>query len=380
MKQARVLIVDDSALMRQLLTGILGADPELTVVGAASDPIAARAKIAELKPDVITLDVEMPRMDGLTFLEELMRDRPLPVVMVSSLTERGCDVTLRALELGALDFVTKPKLDVARGTADIGRELVAKVKAAASARIGRRASAVVRVPSPTSANTPVASPNPPSGRHAAAAPVQSAVAFRTTQRFIAIGASTGGTEALREVLTALPADAPPIVIVQHMPQMFTRQFAQRLDGLCRVQVREAKSGDALVQGQVLIAPGGECHLEVVRSGANYSVRLLAAPPMNHHRPSVDVLFDSCQRTAGSNAVAVILTGMGGDGARGMLAMHKSGSVTIAEDESTCVVFGMPKEAIACGAVDHIVPLEKVAQTMLRAAAEAGPSRAAEERR
>jgi two-component system chemotaxis response regulator CheB len=322
----------------------------------------ARAKIAELSPDVLTLDVEMPRMDGLTFLEELMRDRPIPVVMVSSLTERGCEVTLRALELGALDFVTKPKLDMARGTADIGRELIAKVKAAAAARVRRRVPAV-RGPEVAVLPRPV-----------------SAVSFRTTQRFIAIGSSTGGTEALREVLTALPADAPPIVIVQHMPTMFTKQFAQRLDSLCKVQVREAKNGDALVQGHVLIAPGGDSHLEVVRSGANYGVRLVNAPPVAHHRPSVDVLFESCQRTAGANAVGVILTGMGADGARGMLAMHKAGSVTLAEDESTCVVFGMPKEAIQCGAVDNVVPIERMAQAMLRAAAEAGPARAVEERR
>ena len=361
MKKTRGLVVDDSALMRQVLTAILGADPEIEVVGTAADPIAARAKIRELAPDVLTLDVEMPRMDGLSFLEELMRGHPMPVVMVSSLTERGCDVTLRALELGACDFVTKPKIDLARGTADVGTEIVAKVKAAARSRVRARV-APSRALETKPANT------------------QSAVSFRTTQRFIAIGASTGGTEALRDVLTALPADAPPVVIVQHMPPVFTRQFAQRLDGICKVQVREAKSGDALVQGHVLIAPGGDSHLEVVRSGASYGVRLVSAPPVGHHRPSVDVLFDSCARTAGANGVGVILTGMGGDGARGMLAMHRAGSVTLAEDESTCVVFGMPKEAIACGAVDYVVPLDRMAAAMLRAASETVARKAMEGRR
>jgi two-component system chemotaxis response regulator CheB len=360
MKKTRVLIVDDSALMRQILSNLLAGDPELEVVGTASDPIAARTKIAALAPDVLTLDVEMPKMDGLSFLEELMRGKPLPVVMVSSLTERGCEVTLRALELGACDFVTKPKIDLARGTADIAIEIVAKVKAAARSRVRPRA------PVTRTSQSKLAVP--------------SAVSFRTTQRFIAIGASTGGTEALREVLTALPADAPPVVIVQHMPPLFTRQFAQRLDGLCKVQVREAKTGDALVQGHVLIAPGGETHLEVVRSGANYGVRLVSAPPVGHHRPAVNILFESCARTAGANAVGVILTGMGSDGARGMLAMHRAGSVTLAEDESSCVVFGMPKEAIACGAVDHVVPLDRMAVSMLRAASENAGRKAIEERR
>lgn len=345
--KTRVLVVDDSALMRSLLTAILTADAEIDVVGTANDPVAARTKIIELRPDVLTLDVEMPRMDGLTFLEELMQKRPMPVVMVSSLTERGCEVTFRALELGAVDFVTKPKLDVARGTADVAGEIVAKVKAAARARVGRPAQ---RGPAPS-----------------AAVWRGSGASFRTTQRFIAIGASTGGTEALRAILTSLPADAPPVVVVQHMPPMFTRQFADRLDGLCRVTVQEARNGDALREGLVLIAPGGASHLEVVRSGASYGVRLLSTPAVDHHRPSVNVLFESCQRAAGANAVGVILTGMGSDGARGMLAMRRAGAVTLAEDERTCVVFGMPREAIAAGAVDHVVPLERMAAAMLRAA-------------
>ena len=359
--RTRVLVIDDSALMRQLLTGILSSDSEIEVVGTAPDPVVARAKIRELRPDVLTLDVEMPRMDGLQFLEELMQTHPIPIVMVSSLTERGCDVTLRALELGAVDFVSKPKLDMARGVADIGAEIIAKVKAASLAR-ARRPAGAARAPAGSRPSKP------------------SHVSFRTTQRFVAIGASTGGTEALMIVLSALPADAPPVVVVQHMPPAFTRQFAGRLDGRCRVNVSEAKSGDGLVQGHVLIAPGGETHMEVVRSGANYAVRLVAAPPVGHHRPSVDMLFDSCAKAAGANAVGVILTGMGSDGARGMLAMHRTGSVTIAEDESTCVIFGMPKEAIACGAVDHVVPIERVAETMLRAASETMPARGTEERR
>ena len=346
----RVLIVDDSALMRQLLTTIFSSDPALEVVGTAPDPIAAEAKLASLQPHVMTLDVEMPKMDGLAFLEKLMRTRPMPVLMVSSLTERGCDVTLRALELGAVDFVTKPKIDVSRGTTDRAAELIAKVKAAAAARVrtpGNRAAAA-RV-----ASAPSVAP-------------RAAVRFRTTQRIIVIGSSTGGTEALREILMALPADAPPIAIVQHMPPVFTRQFAQRLDKLCRVRVKEAEHGDALVQGHVLIAPGGEHHLQIARSGANYQVELLSGPPRDHHRPSVDVMFESCARTAGANATGAILTGMGADGASGLLMMRRAGASTIAQDESTCVVFGMPKEAIACGAVEQVLPLDHIAAALLRA--------------
>jgi two-component system chemotaxis response regulator CheB len=347
MKRIRVLIVDDSALMRQLLSALFGADPEIEVVGTAADPVAAQAKLEALAPDVITLDVEMPKMDGLTFLENLMQTRPTPVVMVSSLTERGGDVTLRALELGAIDFVSKPKIDVARGTMDLGCEIVTKVKAAARARVRtpRRPAATPRAESMRPSRTP-------------------GHTLRTTSRIIAIGASTGGTEALREVLTAMPADAPPIVIVQHMPPVFTRQFADRLNGLCRVHVKEARDGDALMQGQALIAPGGDMHLELVRSGASYGVKLVAAPPVGHHRPSVDVMFASCARAVGPNAVGAILTGMGADGARGLLAMRAAGARTLAEDESTCVVFGMPKEAIARGAVEMVVPIDRMAAAIL----------------
>jgi len=361
----RVLIVDDSALMRQLLTAILSSDPALEVVGTAPDPIAAEAKLASLQPHVMTLDVEMPKMDGLAFLEKIMRTRPMPVLMVSSLTERGCDVTLRALELGAVDFVTKPKIDVSRGTTERAGELIAKVKAAAAARVRKLGSrAAATGPAPTA-------PSP-----AARAPIR----FQTTQRIVVMGSSTGGTEALREILTRLPADAPPIAIVQHMPPVFTRQFAQRLDGLCRVRVKEAENGDALVQGHVLIAPGGEHHLHIVRNGANYHVALVSGPPRDHHRPSVDIMFDSCARAAGSNATGVILTGMGADGAQGLLAMRRAGATTIAQDENTCIVFGMPKEAIACGAAEQIVPLDHIAAALLRAATDSTNRVAAEDRR
>jgi two-component system chemotaxis response regulator CheB len=361
MNRIRVLIVDDSALMRRLLRELFASDPQLEVVGVAPDPIVAREKLLTLRPDVMTLDVEMPRMDGLAFLEEVMRANPLPVVMVSSLTERGCEVTLRALELGAVDFVTKPKLDVERGTLDLAETILEKVKGAARARAKR----IVR--------------QPPAHLNPFPAP-KTAPSFRTTERIVAVGASTGGTEALREVLMALPADAPGMVIVQHMPAVFTRHFAERLNSLCRVRVKEAADGDCITTGQVLIAPGGEHHLEIVRSGATYVARLVPGPPVDHHRPSVDTLFRSAARSAGANAVGAILTGMGADGARGLLAMRKAGAITLAEDESTCVVFGMPKEAIACGAAMHVVPLDRMAGAILRAVREATTARATEERR
>lgn len=347
MKKIRALIVDDSALMRQLLTQLLSSDPEIEVVGNASDPVAARDKIRTLSPDVLTLDVEMPKEDGVTFLRHLMQAHPMPVIMVSSLTERGGETTLKALELGAFDFVTKPKLDMQRGTMEIGKEIIAKVKAAARGGVRRRP--------PRAGNGPPEAPRPAVG-----------MSLRTTQKVLVIGASTGGTEALREVLTALPANAPPVVVVQHMPPVFTRQFAERLNGLCKVTVKEAADGDALMTGRVLIAPGGEAHLEIVRSGASYSVRLVKAPPVGHHRPSVDVMMDSAARNVGPNAVGAILTGMGSDGAKGLLAMRRAGATTLAEDESTCVVFGMPKEAIACGGAEYVVPLDRMAGALLRA--------------
>ncbi len=344
MNRTKVLIVDDSALMRQLLTEILSREPEFEVVGAASDPYVAWEKIGKLAPDVLTLDVEMPRMDGLTFLEKLMRAHPMPVLMVSSLTERGCETTLRALELGAVDFVTKPRIDVSRGTAELGAEIVLKVKAAAMARMQPR-----RAPAPAPAGV--------------AAPVPRAAGFKGTHAVIAAGASTGGTEALREFLTALPADAPGVVIVQHMPEKFTRSFAERLDQLSKIRVFEAQDGDRILPGHALIAPGN-FHMEVVRNGAEYGVRVFTADQVNHHRPSVDVLFHSAARELGANAIGVIMTGMGNDGAQGLLAMRKAGARTIAQDESSCVVFGMPREAIVLGAAERITPLPAIAPSVM----------------
>lgn len=348
MAKIKVLIVDDSALVRQLLTKVLGSDTGIEVVGVAADPVIAQEKIRLLQPDVLTLDVEMPRMDGLTFLDKLMRARPMPVLMVSSLTERGCETTLRALELGAVDVVAKPKLDIERETQEIARELVQKVKAAAMSRVRRggaaRTTAVV-----------------PSAEASAPRPLAGA-----THKVIAVGASTGGTEALREFLGALPADSPGLVIVQHMPANFTRAFAQRLNQACRIRVAEAKDGDRVLPGHALLAPG-DFHMVVERSGAQVSVRLNQSPRLNHHRPAVDVLFQSCAAQLGRHAVAALFTGMGSDGAQGMLAMRRAGARTMAQDEASCVVFGMPKEAIALGAAEEVVPLHRAAEAVLRLA-------------
>lgn len=341
MRKYRVLIVDDSALMRELLTEILSSDPEIAVVGAAPDPFIARDMIKEHHPNVITLDVEMPRMDGLTFLEKLMRAYPIPVVMISSLTEKGCDIALRALSLGAIDYIPKPKLSIASGTIELSDEIIAKVKAAATARVLPRC--------------------PQNGKSSPAIPTNLAQ-IRGSHKIVAVGASTGGTEALRELLEFLPADFPAIAIVQHMPEKFTGQFAKRLDSLCKVSVKEAADGDRLLVGHVLIAPGNH-HMELVRQGAEYSVKITQTEPVNRHRPSVDVLFDSYAVHAGANAIGVILTGMGADGARGLLAMRKAGAFTVAQDETTSVVFGMPKEAIACGAVHEVHPLPKIASAV-----------------
>lgn len=342
MAKTRVLIIDDSALMRQLLSEILSSDPEIEVVGSASDPYIARDKILRMKPDVLTLDVEMPRMDGITFLDKLMRGHPMPVVMVSSLTEKGCETTLRSLELGAVDFVTKPKLDIKTGTLELADEILAKVKAAAGAKLAHKRH-VARSPAPV---------------------VRSQAMIKSTHHVIAIGASTGGTEALREVLTVLPADSPGIVIVQHMPAAFTMAFARRLDSLSNISVREASDGDRILPGHALIAPGGY-HMEVLRNGAEYRVRVFMADPVNRHRPSVDVLFNSCAKYLGGNGIGVILTGMGDDGAKGMLAMRNAGAYTIAQDEASCVVFGMPREAIALGGACEIASLSRIPASMLR---------------
>ncbi len=340
--RSKVLIVDDSALMRQLLTQILGSDPELEVVGTAGDPYIAREKIKALNPDVLTLDIEMPRMDGLTFLEKLMRGHPMPVIMISSLTARGADTTLRALSLGAIDYVSKPRIDVSNGTIEQAEEIIAKVKAAARARVPR-----------ASAFTPPSTLQP--GR---------SYQFSATHKVVAIGASTGGTEALKELLSQLPADFPGIVIVQHMPETFTHQFAQRLDSLCRIRVKEAEDGDHILPGHALLAPGGH-HMTVVRRGMEYGVHVYRGERVNRHIPSVDVLFSSCARSMGKNALGVLLTGMGADGARGMLEMKQAASFNIAQDESTCVVFGMPREAILLNAVDQVLPLGQIPNALLQ---------------
>ena len=340
----KVLVVDDSAVARALLSNHLARDAALTVVGTAPDPYVAWQKIRTLEPDVLTLDVEMPRMDGVTFLEKLMRRHPMPVVMVSSLTEAGCATTLRALELGAVDFVTKPSVGLRERFPDLALELTEKVKIAAGARLRR--------PCPTPIIRPVASLR----------------AMPAARRLVAIGASTGGTEALRELLTALPADAPPMLVVQHMPEQFTRAFANRLNGLAAVQVREAVDGDRVLDGSVLVAPGNR-HMRLVRDGATLLVRLSDDPPVNRHRPSVDVLFDSCADVVGASGVGVIMTGMGDDGARGLLAMRRVGAATLAQDEASCVVFGMPKSAIELGAAAEVVPLDRLAEAVLAAAVE-----------
>jgi two-component system chemotaxis response regulator CheB len=344
MSRTRVLVVDDSALMRELLAKIIDADPELETVGTAPDPLVAWEKIKALHPEVMTLDVEMPRMDGVTFLQNLMTHRPMPVVMISSLTPQGGEVTLRALEAGAVDFVTKPQVGMREGMLELARAVVDKVKIAARARLR---------------------PRRPS-----APPAQQLVtpkALVGTHQVIAVGASTGGTEALQLFLSVLPPDAPGVVVVQHMPEKFTRSFAERLDRHCRIRVKEAESGDRILPGHALIAPGN-FHTRVTRSGFNYGVQVAQGPPVRGHCPSVDVLFDSCARHLGANAVGVIMTGMGDDGARGLLAMRQSGAWTLAQDEETCVVFGMPAAAIKLGAVEQVLALERLPEAALRASA------------
>ncbi|MDH4653990.1 chemotaxis response regulator protein-glutamate methylesterase [Pseudomonas sp. JS3066] len=340
----KVLVVDDSALIRSLLSEIVRADNELQLVGVAPDAYVARDLIKQHSPDVITLDVEMPRMDGLTFLDKLMKGRPTPVVMISSLTERGSEATLRALELGAIDFVAKPKLGIAEGMQAYAEEIRAKLKVAARARIIRRI-AVER-------------------------PVERGLPIVGTEKLIAIGASTGGTEAIKEVLLGLPADSPGVVITQHMPAGFTRSFAARLDKLCRISVSEARDGDRILPGTALIAPGG-LHMEVARSGANYVARLSEAPPVNGHRPAVDVMFNSAARCAGRNLIAALLTGMGKDGARGLLEIREAGGYTVAQDEASCVVYGMPREAAEIGAAEEVLALEEIGPALLAQARRRG---------
>ena len=346
----KVLIVDDSALVRQLLTSILGAAKDIEVVGSAADPYIARDKIKRFNPDVLTLDIEMPRMDGLTFLGNLMRLRPMPVVMISSLTEQGADTTLPALELGAVDFIAKPKLDISAGLRDYAEQIVAKIRLAARARV-----------QPLSAL-----PRPVAERYSADMVLPGTAPrrpFKTTDKVIGIGASTGGTEAIKELISILPVDMPAVVISQHIPAAFSSPFARRLDGASAMTVREAKDGQQLLAGSVYIAPGDR-HLLIERDGAHYRCRLSDGVPVNRHRPSVDVMFRSLALNAGPNALGVMLTGMGADGAEGMGEMHRAGAHTIAQDEKSSVVWGMPGEAVKRGYVDDVLALGKIAGRLI----------------
>jgi two-component system chemotaxis response regulator CheB len=343
----------------------------MEVVGAAPDPIVAREMIKQLNPDVLTLDVEMPRMDGLDFLEKLMRLRPMPVVMISTLTERGSDITFRALELGAVDFLAKPKIDITHGMKEYSEDIAEKIRAAARARIRRNASSASSV-APAVRETPPTFDASITPRLSADAILPSSLPGRisSTEKLIILGASTGGTEAIKDFLIQLPPDCPGILITQHMPEAFTNSFAQRLDSLCRITVKEAAQGDRVLPGHAYIAPG-HSHLLLKRSGANYVCDLNQGPPVNRHRPSVDVLFRSAANCAGQNAIGVILTGMGKDGAVGMLEMKQAGSYNFAQDEATCVVFGMPKEAIAIGGVDEVLPLKDIAGKVMKQLASMG---------
>jgi two-component system chemotaxis response regulator CheB len=359
-KPVRVLIVDDSASVRQTLAQVLSQDPEIEVTGVASDPYVAARRIAEEVPDVITLDVEMPHMDGITFLKKVMSQHPIPVVMCSSLTLEGSETLMQALEAGAVDVIVKPKIGAADHLAESAMMICETVKGAAKARIRRPR---VGTAQPTADPRGYGAPAPKLSADAVLPPARPSVTgamAKTTEIVVCVGASTGGTEALRDFLVALPANSPGIVIVQHMPEKFTAAFAKRLDGLCEVSVKEAENGDPVLRGHVLIAPGGK-HTLLERRGARYHVTVRDGPLVSRHRPSVDVLFRSAARAAGPNAVGVIMTGMGDDGARGLLEMKQAGAYTVAQNEETCVVFGMPKEAIDLGGVDRIVALDDIAR-------------------
>jgi len=346
-RKIRVLIVDDSALIRQMLTEMLQQDPQIEVVGTAQDPFMAREKIKQLKPDVLTLDVEMPKMDGVTFLRNLMKLRAMPVVMVSTLTQKGSDITLDALELGAVDFVSKPTVDIAHSLGDYAEEIITKVKAASIAHVREL--------------------RPVAERHSADAilPARSSKHFRTTDKLIALGASTGGTEAIREVLEVMPADSPAIVISQHIPEAFSKPFSERMDRCSPMTVSQAEDGEQILPGHVYIAPGDQ-HLLVIRDGARFRCKLSDGPPVNRHRPSVDVMFRSVAQNIGPNAVSVLLTGMGKDGAQGMLEMREAGASTLVQDEASSVVWGMPGEAVALGAADEQVALPSMAACIQKA--------------
>ena len=350
MKKIRVIVVDDSALVRSLLSEIINRQSDMECIGAANDPLIAREMIRELNPDVITLDIEMPKMDGIEFLGRLMRLRPMPVVMISTLTERGAEVTMRALELGAVDFVAKPRMGISDGIKDLSGQIVEKIRVAASAHIRRIVA------------TATASAGPVDG---AAQPqkVNALIGRVSTEKLICIGASTGGTEAIKEILTRMPADSPGIAITQHMPPGFTSSFAARLNSLCQITVTEAIHGDRILPGHAYIAPGGK-QFRIDKSGANYVCVVEDGEPVNRHRPSVEVLFRSAAKLVGRNAYAIMLTGMGNDGAKAMREMRDAGSYNYVQDEASCVVFGMPKEAIAHGAADEVLPLTAIAPALL----------------
>ncbi|WP_349971966.1 chemotaxis response regulator protein-glutamate methylesterase [Pseudomonas caspiana] len=353
-KKISVLLVDDSAVVRQVLLGILNDTPDIHVMGAASDPIFAMDKLAKEWPDVIVMDIEMPRMDGITFLKKIMSERPTPVVICSSLTQKGAETSLQAMSAGAVEVITKPTTGLKNFLLESAAELVGAIRAAANANVknlGRRAPA------------PVLTPATRLSADAILPALQGHAMAQTTERIVALGTSTGGTQALEAVLTALPRVCPGIVIVQHMPEKFTASFAERLNGLCQIEVREAKNNDRILPGLALIAPGGK-HMMVTRSGAFYHVQVVDGPLVNRHRPSVDVLFRSVAKFAGKNATGIIMTGMGDDGARGLREMLDVGSATVAQDEATCVVFGMPKEAIKLNAAQRIMPLHEIQHAIL----------------
>ena len=352
-RKIRVIVVDDSALVRSLLSEIINRQRDMECIGAANDPLVAREMIRELDPDVITLDVEMPRMDGIDFLGRLMRLRPTPVVMISTLTERGAEVTMKALELGAVDFVAKPRVGLASGLNDLAAQIVDKIRVAAVAQV-RRAPARDAAPAAGAVG---------SAAVAHAAPAAGLLGRLSTEKLICIGASTGGTEAIKEVLVQMPADSPAIVITQHMPPGFTTSFAARLNGLCQITVKEAVNGERILPGHAYIAPGGT-QFHVARSGANYVAVVDDGPPVNRHKPSVEVLFKSAAAVVGRNAFGIMLTGMGNDGAVAMREMKDAGSYNYVQDEATCIVFGMPREAIAHGAADEVLPLGQIAPALI----------------
>ena len=359
-KKIKVLIVDDSAVVRKILSSALGKYKDIEIVGTAPDPFIARNKILQFKPDVLTLDVEMPKMDGITFLHKLMVHYPIPTIMVSSLTQEGCDATLKALEVGAVDFVAKPSSRLGSDVEHVIEELYTKIKHAAKAKVRVRQKDKVGGNGNNNHSLSTDSKPPSSIQNKS---TRNYTVFKGTNKIIFIGASTGGTEALKDVLIKMPPDSPAIAIVQHMPEMFTKAFATRLDSLCSITVKEGKDGDSLIPGQAIIAPGNY-HMSVRKNGAMYRIETNQDSPVHHQRPAVDVLFDSASKYVGPNAIGVIMTGMGSDGATGLLNMKESGAKTIAQDEDSCVVFGMPKEAIKLGAADKIVPLNKIPESIL----------------